>query len=546
MITGKPMNRQLPIVLSIIAVVAIVLLCFGAVDAPLMDPDEARFARTSLEMGESGNLVVPSFEGRPRVVKPPLLHWIQSFLFQQFGFREWLARLPAAVSTWISLWILAVIGWRRWGPEGAIWAPLIFITSPLVFVMGRIATLDALLAVHLFAAVAVDLLLPREHRQRGILIGLLLGMAFLAKGPIGSGLPLLIMLAGRTAAGRPLLPRLPGALKAIGGWAVVVLPWGLAFGNQLGWREVGALLDVEVVQRYMEQDSHSRPFWFYAVVLIVGFLPWILPLVAAIVGLIRRWTDPATATARYALAGLGAGTLLLSFSEGKLPSYFLPLAPLVVILIAWQVGQDSAGNHSSWAARLLPLQGLLLAVASATTAMNQTQGLKWVLWVAAVSFSIAALAGALSLWRDWIQGVYLAHTAAAATTLLACGLFLHPELANHHSSRSLVENHPEIRQTPGLCRVAMKLPSLTLYSGQIPIEVDLTSVHDRLRDPDSPCRLYVFDRRDFDALDDEARGLLEVQGSSGKYLLAQRGRKNVPSVRIGVTATPSHADSPSK
>ena len=54
------------------------LLSLGAGSLPLLDPDESRFARTSVEMVRSGDLVVPHFEGQPRLVKPPLLHWIQS------------------------------------------------------------------------------------------------------------------------------------------------------------------------------------------------------------------------------------------------------------------------------------------------------------------------------------------------------------------------------------------------------------------------------------------------------------------------------------
>ena len=36
--------------------------------APLIDPDESRFARTSVEMMESGDLVLPRFGGEPRLV----------------------------------------------------------------------------------------------------------------------------------------------------------------------------------------------------------------------------------------------------------------------------------------------------------------------------------------------------------------------------------------------------------------------------------------------------------------------------------------------
>ena len=100
---------------AILATIAgALLLLFVRLGAyPLLDPDEARFARTSVEMMRSGDYVVPTFEGEPRLVKPPLLHWVQGALFQFGGPNELLARLPAAAATFMSLLLVGWIGWRR-------------------------------------------------------------------------------------------------------------------------------------------------------------------------------------------------------------------------------------------------------------------------------------------------------------------------------------------------------------------------------------------------------------------------------------------------
>ena len=55
---------------------------------------------------------------------------------------------------------------------------------------------------------AMDTAEPDETgRYRTGAIGALLGLAFLAKGPVGVLGPLIVMLAGRTATGRSVLPR---------------------------------------------------------------------------------------------------------------------------------------------------------------------------------------------------------------------------------------------------------------------------------------------------------------------------------------------------
>ena len=81
-------------------------------------------------MLRSGDPVVPTFEGEPRLVKPPLLHWLQTVLFRTLGVHPWLARVPALLSTLGSLLLVAWVARRRFGNEGAAWAAAVFLTSP--------------------------------------------------------------------------------------------------------------------------------------------------------------------------------------------------------------------------------------------------------------------------------------------------------------------------------------------------------------------------------------------------------------------------------
>src|SRR5512134_3842691 len=98
--------------LGLLAVIAaaLVVLFFRLGAYPLLDPDEARFARTSVEMMRSHDYIVPTFEGQPRLVKPPMLHWVQASLFRIAGPNELLARLPSAGATFLSLLLVAWIG----------------------------------------------------------------------------------------------------------------------------------------------------------------------------------------------------------------------------------------------------------------------------------------------------------------------------------------------------------------------------------------------------------------------------------------------------
>ncbi len=140
----------------VVAVFAAALL-WGAASVPLLDPDEARFARTSIEMLRSADPVVPTFEGRPRLTKPPLLHWIQAALFRALGPTELAARLPSIAATLGLVLLMVRVLRRRFGDEGAAWAAAAFASVPLVVALGKVGTIDALLSLHVGAVVLLDL-----------------------------------------------------------------------------------------------------------------------------------------------------------------------------------------------------------------------------------------------------------------------------------------------------------------------------------------------------------------------------------------------------
>ena len=377
--------------------VAVLLLAVGAGFVPLLDPDEARFARGSVEMLRSHDLVVPHFEGQPRLVKPPLIHWIQSAIFSVFGAQEWTARLPAILASLGSLLLLGRLARRRFGEEGAFWAVVVLASMPLVMILGRSGTLDALLALHVLAVVALDMgRKPGDERPdyHGFVTGCLLGLAFLIKGPVGTVLPLLILLAGRTASGAAILPRVFTAVQAFAGWCLVVLPWGVAFIRRVGVDAVLSTLRVEAAERYFDGTVHVEPAWFYAPVMLVGFLPWAAPLVVAIGRVVAGYRDPATRMPRYAAAGLLVGLLFFSMGQGKLPSYILPLAPLAALLVAWELGQElrRPGARILGSSLLAATLGAF-AVAFGIAGATRLEGLPRVVsWTGCALYGLATLA----------------------------------------------------------------------------------------------------------------------------------------------------------
>jgi len=502
--------------LGIILVLGFLVFFVGLGSAPLLDPDEARFARTSVEMMRSHDVVVPTFEGAPRLVKPPLLHWIQASLFGVFGPNELVARLPAALSAFVSLLLVAWIGWRRFGDEGAAWAATFFATMPLVVFTARIGTLDALLAVHVLAVLTLDLTQPnRSGLQKSAVMGALLGLAFLVKGPVGVVLPLVMMLAGRTACGRDVLPSLRTVVTATLAWCVVVLPWGLVFLERVGGGTGVGTLRTEAFSRYFAGTAHVEPWWFYGKIVLVVFLPWVVPLVAGTVRGLARWRDSESPTGPYAAAAFTAGLVFFSLGKGKLPNYIVPLAPLAALVIAFELGQELV--HPS-KRRLTPslLTATLVAMASVLGAgglLRLDGTARAVVLAAAVAYGVAGLVALYGTMRSRPRWAYGAGAGAALVCLLLVVIAGPPLIGATRSARSLVEAVPQLSSSRPLVLVDRNLPSLTYYLDRVPEKVDGRSLAARLDRADAP--VVVISDRDFEPLPAEVKRRLKLLGRAG-------------------------------
>ena len=75
----------------------VLLLKLGA--TPLWDDDEPKNAACSVAMLESNDWVVPTFDGRLRVEKPPFVNWLHLAGMSIFGPTETGVRLGSAVLT---------------------------------------------------------------------------------------------------------------------------------------------------------------------------------------------------------------------------------------------------------------------------------------------------------------------------------------------------------------------------------------------------------------------------------------------------------------
>jgi 4-amino-4-deoxy-L-arabinose transferase-like glycosyltransferase len=341
----------------------------------IWDPDEGRYTNVALHMLDSGNWIEPHRSAEiAHWTKPPLTYWAIAGSVGVFGHNAWAARLPAALSYLLCVWLAWKIA-RRVAPGSEQQAALLYATMLFPIGAAQFISTDYVLAAcetlamwgFIEARFGAN---ANAHPQRWLLLmwsGF--ALAFLAKGPPGL-LPLLAVVAfdlSIPGTQRPRAVQWQGLLLFL----LVAAPWYVA----VTLRNPGLLdyfLGKEVVGRVASDTFARHGEWYgwlavYAPTLLLGTLPWtpaLLRWARALPARIRHWrTDEGRSGDRAGLLlALWVLVPLLVFcvSRSRLPLYILPLfVPLAVIAARQRLHDGLPLPHWRW---LLVFCAAMLAV----------------------------------------------------------------------------------------------------------------------------------------------------------------------------------------
>ena len=463
-----PDRRPLAIVLA----AGIAALALGTARAPLWDEDEPRFAVIARTMVETGDWVVPVFNGTLAVDKPVLMHWAMAACMSVFGVNEFACRLPSMIAALATALALLRLGTRLFNSTTGVVAALAWLGSLLAGIEAHAATPDAILTAlctwaTVLAAEALlgsagaggDRILPRLGVARAFGIGLLLGLAVVCKGPIGFVGPLAVIVpwawwvavdrrwaelpAGpwlrRVAtAGVPALIDVARSLRPIVLTAAAVLaaaPWYVAVWQRTDGAWIEGFFFVHNVGRFMApMEQHSGGVLFHPLTMLVLFYPWscFLPL-AVVLAAWRTWKRTVPVATVHALglglAWLGVWVGGFSAAATKLPNYILPAYPaaaLLVAVVAVEAARRAAASgrwpHPRWAATGTLALAFGGVATIATVIIAARYGLPGAEPAAIVG--VVPLIGAVGCWwlatrhrpeaaLAWFTGTALVYTALA-------------------------------------------------------------------------------------------------------------------------------------
>ncbi len=356
--TEAKLSRHLGLALVVFAAI---LLFFLQLRAPLLEPQEPRYAEIPRQMLAEGRLLVPVLHGEPYLDKPPLLYWLVMGSYSIFGVHDWAARLIPGIAGALTVLLTYLWGRRVVGERVGLCGALLLCLSAGFVYRQRMLNMDSLLCLWVTAALAAShtALMDRSRLRRGwwLAAAIACGLGLLTKGPVAlvlilAPLGLFLFLDRRRAETTPRdWPQFVGLSTALAApWYVAVALREPDFAYSFFWRHH--------IERFLMPFDHEKPAWFYLPGLLAGMLPWTLLLPGFVRYLARR---PLRAAQRRppALGFFLLASLLCIFffsaSGCKRPAYILPALPPLALALGCYVNVLVPGGRTEGRVSLSPL-----------------------------------------------------------------------------------------------------------------------------------------------------------------------------------------------
>lgn len=333
-IEGRKDIRIRHAVLIVVALWALFFLT-GTFQLPLVPRDEPRYAAVAEDMLESGDFVTPTIEHRPWFEKPPLVYWLIVLSYSVFGVSGWASRFPSIIVTLATLLLLFQFARKEYGTEAGVFSVAICSTLVHFWIMGRAVSPDISLVFFEMAALYFMFYGLEERTRYYLSLGqICMGLAFLAKGPVGVIIPLGILFLYQIVRGKFMQ-----AVKAVFNpsgvmlFSLVGLPWYLIMFRLHGYAFVKEFFLVHNVDRFTGA-SRQHPFkiYYYLPIFLGSLYIW-TPFFPAFLGRIREILRQRS-TELFFLIWIAFPLLFFSASVNKMHNYILIVYPAVALLLA--------------------------------------------------------------------------------------------------------------------------------------------------------------------------------------------------------------------
>ena len=325
------MSRARAIFVVLVVWASIYLPRLGSLE---IKSEEGRRILPAVTMLQTGNYIVPQIGSEPYFRKPPLVNWLVAGSFKLFGARnEWTARLPSVLCVLAVGLAFVGIARRRLGPNGAIAAALMWLTTFGLLEKGRMIEIEALYVSLTALAIICWLSWWKDRRWLAwTMSGIFLGLGLLAKGPLNLFFFYAVVVAVLWQLGELKLlwsvPHFVGILVMVGIFAA----WAIPCLEMARTTHVASVWSQQFTGR-VAGDDFKLGSWLLNIPRGIGYLlPWAILLPFARFALIE--IDDDRKLCRALSLAVAIPFLVVSLLPGALPRYTMPLLAPAIWLLA--------------------------------------------------------------------------------------------------------------------------------------------------------------------------------------------------------------------
>ena len=363
------------------------LIYVGGLLIDVLEVDSAQYASISGEMYRNGNYLEVQQNGIDYLDKPPLVFWTASWMYNIFGVHNWSFKLSSLLFSIIGLFSTYKVGYLLYNKRTGFVAMLVLLTCQAFFIYNHDVRTDALLSGAVIFSIWQLIAYLYYKKWINLIFGFAaIGVAMLAKGPIGIMVPALAM--GSYLIGKK-------NFKDIFKWqwlvglcvtAFVLLPMSYGLYTQYDAHPEKELAlppnydeprdSVSGLHFYYWEQSFGRitgenewkdasgPDFFFGI-FAYSFMPWSLigfwAIFWRIFNAARDFILKRKKQEWLTLGGFVLPFVAFSTSHFKLDHYIYVTYPFAAVIVAEFILRVVESKPSWWTNILIALQGLVIA-----------------------------------------------------------------------------------------------------------------------------------------------------------------------------------------
>jgi 4-amino-4-deoxy-L-arabinose transferase-like glycosyltransferase len=420
-----------PTAQTIVLLLAIVIYGWNFWGTSIYMLDEAKNAGSAAEMIRRSDYFVPTFNGEFHD-KPALQYFFMIAGYKMFGVNAFGARIFSVVMGVLSVMSIFFFSKKVLGEKTALFASLIYIASLQMAIQFRMAVPDPYLLFCLTTGWFCFYLGYKNNDARMLYaFYALIGLGFLAKGPIAFALPglaiFIFLIAKKDLTIKKLmdLKLIPGALLTL----AIAVPWYIGAGLATNWEWPKYFFFTHNIDRYVNTFEGHGGFPFDVVVIVLAaLLPSSVVAPQAVWLAIKKRKENDFFV--FALSICAAVLGFFFFSKTLLPSYPAPSIPFLSIILGYYISQQITSNAGL---KISAIVAVLICIAmpfAAYIALEQDPLLvkladRWVLFIAA---PVGALIAMYFIFKNNVTNAFYAWTGSFMILLLLISTWLLPQV----------------------------------------------------------------------------------------------------------------------